>query len=171
LRHNSAVNQLRMDLRQSIITLSRNGWSQRRIARELGINRETVAKYPREARESKPAIVPSGSTGLGPEPAILPAGSELGRNSRCEPLRTVIVAAWEAGLSAQRIYQDLVTEHQFCGTYDSVKRFVRGLGAAEPLPFRRMESEPGTKRRSTLVKERGCWRTASADGRTCCGWS
>ena len=155
-----------MDLKQSIITLSRNGWSQRRIARELGINRETVAKYRREARESKPAIVPTGSGGLDPKPAIPPAGSsapdsasgnpnseskpaivptgsELGRKSRCEPLRTVVVAAWEAGLSAQRIYQDLVTEHQFCGSYDSVKRFVRRLGAAEPLPFRRMECEPG----------------------------
>src|SRR5262249_37061808 len=116
---------------------------------------------------SKPAIVPTGSSGgLGPEPAISPAGSsapdpasdrsnsgsepaippagsELGRRSRCEPLRTVIVAAWEAGLSAQRIYQDLVTDHQFCGSYDSVKRFVRRLGAAEPLPFRRIECEPG----------------------------
>jgi transposase len=50
---------------------------------------------------------------------------------------------WEAGLSAQRIYQDLVSEHQFAGSYDAVKRFVRQLGATEPLPFRRMETEPG----------------------------
>jgi len=190
LRHNSAVNELRMDLRQSIITLNRNGWSQRRIARELGINRETVANYCREAREAKPAIVPAGSPALEPapaatepnsepaivpagsleaygskpaivppgsptlqpapaapesssEPAIVPAGSEAGRKSRCEPLRAVITSAWEAGLSAQRIYQDLVADHQFGGSYDSVKRFVRRLGSAQPLPFRRMECEPG----------------------------
>ena len=50
---------------------------------------------------------------------------------------------WEAGLSAQRIYQDLVSERQFKGSYDAVKRFVRQLGSAAQLPFRRMESEPG----------------------------
>ena len=122
-----------MDLRQSIITLHRNGWSQRRIARELGINRETVANYCREAREAKPAIAPPGSLALAPalaapesssEPAIVPAGSEAGRKSRCEPLRAMITSAWEAGLSAQRIYQDLVADHQFGGSYDSVTSSV-----------------------------------------------
>jgi transposase len=49
----------------------------------------------------------------------------------------------DGGLSAQRIYQDLVNEQQFTGGYDSVKRFVRQLEQARPLPFRRMESEPG----------------------------
>jgi hypothetical protein len=46
-------------------------------------------------------------------------------------------------LSAQRIYQDLVNEQQFTGSYHSVQRFVRGLRAALPLPFRRLEVEPG----------------------------
>jgi transposase len=173
LRHNPAVNQLKMDLRQSIITLSGEGWSQRRIARELGINRETVAKYRRESRanaQSKPAILPAGSpdsvaskpaivpTGLPaspalepppspertePKPAIVPLGSKPGRPSQCEPFRDPITLAWNAGLSAQRIYQDLVSDHQFPGNYDAVKRFVRHLEQASPLPFRRMESEPG----------------------------
>jgi len=49
----------------------------------------------------------------------------------------------DGGLSAQRIYQDLVSEQKFAGGYDSVKRFVRQLEQANPLPFRRMESEPG----------------------------
>jgi transposase len=48
-----------------------------------------------------------------------------------------------AGLSAQRIYQDLVTGHQFPGGYDSVKRFVRSLRRATEPPFRRMECLPG----------------------------
>jgi transposase len=159
-----------MDLKQAINTLSGNGWSQRRIARELGINRETVAKYRQDAREaaqSKPAIPPAGSSEViaaipaivpagspvsearpsdrasDAKPAIVPAGSEAGRKSQCEPFRTVIIPAWEAGLSAQRIYQDLVSDYRFSGSYDAVKRFVRHLGSAEPLPFRRMECEPG----------------------------
>ena len=164
------MNQLKMDIQQTISTLSCGGWSQRRIARELGIDRETVARYRRLARqvaEPKPAISPAGSElteGLNPaivppgsevatapshlpaeppNPAISPAGSKPGRVSHCEPFESVIQAGLDAGLSAQRIYQDLMSEQQFAGSYDSVKRFVRQLGQAHPLPFRRMESEPG----------------------------
>jgi hypothetical protein len=36
-----------------------------------------------------------------------------------------------------------MAEHGFGGSYYSVKRFVRKLGASTPLPFRRMECEPG----------------------------
>lgn len=49
------------------------------------------------------------------------------------------------GLSAQRIYQDLVTEHGFSGSYQAVKRFVRQLRKSQPIPFVRMEVEPGAE--------------------------
>lgn len=49
------------------------------------------------------------------------------------------------GLSAQRIYQDLISEHGFGGGYSSVKQFVRRLTARSELPFRRMECEPGAE--------------------------
>ena len=39
------ANQLREAKVLSIKTLHEQGWSQRRIARELGINRESVARY------------------------------------------------------------------------------------------------------------------------------
>jgi transposase len=164
------MNQLKMDIQQTISTLSRGGWSQRRIARELGIDRETVARYRRLARQVEepnpaippagselvegpnPAIVPSGPEvtmapsqppSARPKPAISPAGSKPGRVSQCEPFTTFIQAGLDGGLSAQRIYQDLVSEQEFTGGYDSVKRLVRQLEQAHPLPFRRMESEPG----------------------------
>jgi len=164
------MNQLKMDIQQTISTLSRGGWSQRRIARELGIDRETVARYRRLARqvvEPNPAIPPAGSELVerpnpaivppGPEatpppsppstepstPAISPAGSKPGRVSHCEPFESFIKAGLDARLSAQRIYQDLVSEQQFAGSYDSVKRYVRQLQQANPLPFRRIETEPG----------------------------
>ena len=47
------------------------------------------------------------------------------------------------GLSAQRIYQDLVADHGFTDSYYSVRRFVSRLGAKRELPFRRMECGPG----------------------------
>ena len=39
------ANQLKMAEIQSILTLRTRGWSFRRIARELGVHRETVARY------------------------------------------------------------------------------------------------------------------------------
>ena len=137
-------------------------WSQRcRIARELrSWDRSTVARYAKEV-VAKPATNPAAGSPPGSEtkPAISTAGSEAaeepkpasnlapglrpGPPSLCEPFTIEIEAAVQAGLSAQRIYQDLVREHDFRGAYGSVKRFVRGLTRTFDLPFRRMECAPG----------------------------
>ena len=63
--------------------------------------------------------------------------------SSCIAYRTIIEELLQAGLSAQRIYQDLRNEHGFIHSYDSVKRYVRKLRAVQELPFRRLESLPG----------------------------
>jgi transposase len=139
------MNQLTVSLQHSIATLAAKGWSARKIAREVGVHRETVGRYLHPAQEdSKPAIVPPGSgEGSDSKPAIVPAGSKAGRTSQCAPLRAVIEQGLVAGLSAQRIYQDLVAGHAFTGAYDAVKRFVRRLAHKTEPPFRRMECEPG----------------------------
>ena len=168
-----------------IFSLHRRGWSQRQIARELDINRETVARYLKRADAApKPANAPTGSdtpesapkpantpTGSdtpesAPKPANAPTGSnsletgasptdqplvsvpdcvEQGHNrkSECEPWRGVIQSKCDLGLSAQRIYQDLTTEHNFTGSYYSVRRFVHRLEPTRELPFRRLECGPG----------------------------
>lgn len=54
-----------------------------------------------------------------------------------------ITVAVAAGLSAKRIHQDLVSEHGFGGSYQSVKRCVRKLAARLELPVRRMERAAG----------------------------
>ena len=178
-------NLLKMAIVETIRTLHRRGWSQRRIADELGINRETVARYLRQVESpSKPADAPSGSTpdDGAPKPADAPSGSTpddgapkpadappgstpddgasrpaqesprrapgpqprgSGRASGCEPWRDLILAKCQQDLSAQRIYQDLVAEHGFVGSYYCVRRFVRRLEATRDLPFRRIECEPG----------------------------
>src|SRR5271166_2458159 len=82
---------------------------------------------------SKPAISTTGLEEAGEaKPAISTAGNGVGRKSQCEPLAEVILAKAEGGLSAQRIYQDLVGENGFTDSYQSVKRFVRKLRAAQP---------------------------------------
>jgi IS30 family transposase len=53
----SAMNELNVSLQHSILTLAAQGWSNRRIARELGLHRETVGRHLRLA-VSKPAKMP-----------------------------------------------------------------------------------------------------------------
>ena len=147
------ANVLKMAVRETILALYRRGWSQRKIAAELDINRETVARYLQQAESApKPAIAPIGSdTGqaaLDSGRASAPGTSETqfrrgGRTSECRPLEDVIQGKCELGLSAQRIYQDLVSEHDFSGSYYSVRRFVRRLDEKLGLPFRRIEKPPG----------------------------
>ena len=125
-------NQLKVDKVQAIKTLKEQGWSNRKIARELGIHRTTVAKH------------------LGSKPTKVPTGADDPKNddsnasrSECEPHRELIIEKVQQRLSAQRIYQDLVEEYGFTHSYDSVKRYVRSLLGKRELPFRRMECDPG----------------------------
>ena len=160
------ANRLKVAVVDAIIGLLEHGWSYRRISRELGVHRETVARYDR-LRDSKPANVTSGSAGHDhSKPSNLPAGSsgaedpksakaipgsaDLWESNRSpgppsfsKPFEETIRKKLDSGLSAQRIWQDLVTEEGFSGSYCSVKRFVRRLGEGTVLPFRRMECKPG----------------------------
>ena len=129
-----------------------------------------MARYARLIRASDPECGPAGSIQNQPNPPTgsdvqnqpnppagwevqnrpnPPTGYELGDpgNSgpanQCEPYREIIIKSLDQGLSRQRIWQDLRYEHEADVSYDSVKRFVRGLGKSQPLPFRRMECAPG----------------------------
>ncbi len=191
------MNQLKVSTQQSIIALLARGWSQRRISRELELDRETVTRYVKLAA-AKPATNPALGSGAGMEskpasnlalgsavdagppakPATNPAiGSAGGQDSKpasnpalgvrpgppsfCAPFALQIETALQAGLSAQRIYQDLVREHGFKGAYGSVKRFVRTLAGTAELPFRRMECAPGDE----LQIDFGCGAWIKEDGR------
>src|SRR6266403_857894 len=151
----SAMNELNVSLQNSILSLAANGWSNRRIARELAIHRETVGRHLRLVG-SKPAEVPPGSTGeMEPKPAKVPAGFPARSRSQCEPWREFIEQGCQAGLSAQRVYQDLVAEQEYGGSYDGVKRFVRQWCQSQPVPFVRMEVEPGQEAQVDLGQ--GAW--------------
>ena len=147
LEHLRSMYQLKVNQQQSIVTLHGKGWSKRRIARELGLDRGTVGKY--LVGISKPATnpQPGSEASLSSKPATNPHTGSVGGcgpASLCDPWREQIKHALERGLSIQRIYQDLVTEHKFTGSYYAVRRFVlRTMGALAELPFRRMECEPG----------------------------
>lgn len=135
------ANRLSMAKVNAILSLHQSGHSNRRIAKLLGVDRETVGKYV-EAAENQP----NAPTGSVESPDTIPASglnASTGPPSTCDPYREVIQAKLEQRLSAQRIYQDLVAEHQFAGSYWSVRRYVARLKQKLELPFRRLETEPG----------------------------
>ena len=151
-------NVLKVSLQEAIRCLHQKGWGQRRIARELGVHRNTVRGYV-EAGSKCTTHSTAGSV-LTAEPkctSISTAGSaasgqpcegevvaaKRGRQSLCEPFRAVVESKVHAGLSAQCVYQDLVTEYGFKDSYESVKRYVRKLKAKEPTRVWRIEAHPG----------------------------
>ena len=143
------ANQLKMATVQFILELHAQGWSGRRIARELGVDRETVSRY---VAQSKPANAPIGRAGESAlsNPAGHPTGRcpsirVAGRSSSCAGWQEVIEAKHQQQLTARRIHQDLVNEHGAAVSYDSVRRFLRKLGRVKPLPFRRLECLPGAE--------------------------
>ena len=140
------VNDLKMADRQRILALLELGWSYRRIQRETGTDRETVARYdPR--RESKPAKVSTG-------PTAKPAKVSTGSQSVCEPYRQIIEGAVAKGLSAQRIWQDLKEDYHFSHEYASVKRFVRKVRRHRPEVAAVMEHLPVKRLKSTFSRGR-----------------
>ena len=78
------ANLLKMAVSETIRTLHRRGWSQRRIADELGINRETVARHLRRADPpSKPANAPPGSASVRRRVKTSQCAPRLGGGRRC----------------------------------------------------------------------------------------
>jgi transposase len=159
------ANFIKMAIVQSILSLHAQGLSARQIAQTLRISRGTVARHLHQQRQAAsngaiapidPARVGAASNGAnaatGLQPAAAPAESSLpatesaavGPQSKAARWREFILQKHAQGLSARRIHQDLRDEP---GTedvsYDSVRRLLKRLGGSRPLPFRRMECEPG----------------------------
>ena len=123
-------NYLQMADVKKVEALLELGWSHRRIAREVGCRRETVARYAGLA-ESKPANLMIGSPELQNRPNPI-TGSELkvasaaksGPTSLAEPYHALIMAGAERGLTAQRIWQDLAEEQGYAHGYLTVQRYL-----------------------------------------------
>src|SRR5581483_8246560 len=164
------MNQLKVHETESIVSLWKRGWSARRIARELGFGRDVVRKYIRRANQATPipgsdariervaegneATPTAGNEPrVDSKPATPTTGNEAIVTTIADAVRANVslCAAWkeriklglEQGLTARRIHEELIREHQFAGGYQSVKRYVRRLCDETPVPFRRMDFAPG----------------------------
>jgi transposase len=166
-------NVLSREKREQVIALGRLGWPLRRIEEATGVRRETAGDYLRSAgilvrspgtwgpkSLSKAAtLVTTGFSGSNQadnsNPAIevttgFFAGSgrpgPVGRRSSCssEAYREWIELELSRGRNATGIFQDLVDQHGFTGSYESVKRFVRKLrGPVSPEARAIIETRPG----------------------------
>lgn len=138
-------NYLPMATQHQVSALLRLGWSQRRIARELGVHRETVARYAHLTLADPAAPITSASE---PEPpaAIQTRPNPIaGPEPMAAPYQAEIAAALEQGLTAQRIWQDLVEAHGYRGGYLTIQRYVRRVKRVRPEVADRMEHPPGAE--------------------------
>ena len=122
------ANRLKMALVQSIQQLHAAGWSQRRIARELGIDRGAVKRHldlwrNGNAGSSKPAKAPTGSEGpkpatLGAAPGIVSAASPVaGFEGVQAPTGSIPVAADSFDTSGPPV---ILPDRSTCAAYRSV---------------------------------------------------
>lgn len=142
-------NYLKMPKQSQVLALLELGWSDRRIEAETGVRRETVSRYDRLrlANAAKtfpgsdasppvespdpPAVEGSNAAttfaGSAANPAQTFPGSAPRPRFTAAVYRTAIAEKLDAGLSLQRIWQDLLEEYGYGASYESVKRFVRTI--------------------------------------------
>ena len=140
-------NVLKREKQDEIRALGRLGWSLRRIEESTGVRRETASRYLREVgivvRQPRGRLLGTSKAAsevtTDPEPdskAASQATTDLERRSEdppsgprsaCEPYREMISEAMDRGRNATAIWQDLVDDHGFDASYESVKRFCRRL--------------------------------------------
>jgi transposase len=164
-------NVLSEEKRQQILALGRLGWTLRRIEASTGVRRETASGYlkaagvpmraPRGRLVPKPAsvegVLTDSSGEISAESAAKPASAEevltdfaaraptrAPAASRCEAYREVIELRLGVGRNAMAIWQSLVDEHGYAGSYSSVRRFVQKLrGSSQPEPRAVILTAPG----------------------------
>jgi hypothetical protein len=131
------ANYLQMPKKQQVLALLELGWTYRRIEAETGVRRETVSRYDR-VRRSNAAKTFAGSEAGSAPPSPGDVGADDSKAAKTFPgstpprfaaaaYRTAITEKLDAGLSLQRVWQDLVEEYSYGASYESVKRFVRTL--------------------------------------------
>ena len=146
-------NVLSEEKKKQVIALGQLGWSLRRIQKATTIRRETAAAYLKAAgipvrppgswgKRSPAKAVPEISEGA--KPANEVTTDFKAAASACEPYRELIEQGAGRGRNAMAIWQELVDQHGFRGSYESVKRFVRKhLGPQSPEAHAVILTAPG----------------------------
>lgn len=167
------ANRLKMVQKELLSALFSQSWSIRKINAATGIHRKTITRYHdewRRLREVKcgedgnpPALNPAAFKGhLSPQsvpveqnkapadkavhfqvPADPSDNKTSASKSKAAGFSHVILKKLDAGQSAKSIFQDIVTECSYTGSYDGVKRYIKKLKNKHPRLYARLETPPG----------------------------
>lgn len=132
------MERLHVNTIEEVLERSRQGQSDRAIARDLGLSRVTVRKYRRAV-----AGLDEGATG-----AQLGCWSEEESRppqtiSTLEPYRGVVEAMLEKGIELRTIHDRLSADHGYAGSYSSLRRFVARLRPKTADVTVRVQTAPG----------------------------
>lgn len=116
---------LEVAMQTTIKSLHKKGYSKAYIARTLGVSRNTVRKILNSEERGEEQLVKK------PHPSVL------------DEHREFIEIQLNKGLSKQRIYQDLVRDFNFKGSYTAVKDYCRKNLAATQKVYMVMMALPG----------------------------
>src|SRR5215216_5220985 len=145
-------------LKAAGIGIRQPGWVRAKPAIEVTTDSNPTTRdnsVSNQAKVAKPAIeVTTDSELTNSLTKPQSAGQTL---SHCEPYREFIRESLGRGRNATAIWQDLVTEHGFRHSYQSVKRFVNKLQPPELQPARAVIiTEPVRKHRWITALDPGC---------------
>jgi transposase len=138
------MERLHMNYLRDVIYRLRCGESERRIARDVGISRITVAKYRvwaagqgyLDAAAAMPEDTKLAQT-LGPTPRPPRVASSV------EPFREVVTNLLDQQVEMTAIFQRLQESYGYTGSYSAVRRFVQRLRPDEPRAVVRVHTAPG----------------------------
>jgi len=110
----------------------------------LNPNPKNLSAKGKATATSKPAIVVITDFGVGLSGQEPENAKGVGSASTCEPYRDIIALGLSRDRNAMAIYQDLVSEYGFQGSYQSVRRFAYKLrGAQVPAARAVILTSPG----------------------------
>ena len=164
------ANRLKMVQKQLLFSLFAQDWSNRKINRAIGIHRQTIARYRIEWKSKQKFINGLDSENLSHQLQVHNIQNVPLDENKCPPAQVahfelptdspqknqtsssrskaakydeVIRQRLELGQTARSIYQDLVIENDYQGSYDSIKRYIRKLKKKSPKLYARLETLPG----------------------------
>jgi transposase len=121
------------------------GEPDRRIARDLGMSRNTVARYRTWAQQHEllTGELPSLERLAELRQPVQSSARLPHEQSQVEPFREQVEALHHSGVEGQAIWQILVDQHGFTGSYSAIKRFLRRLRPPGDGATLRLEVAPG----------------------------
>ncbi len=131
---------------REIVRRLRLGETERRIGRDLGVSRNTVAKYRQWAQEREFLRAQQLPTAAALEKELAeetPERAQCGPPSKAAEHREFIEKKLAEGVELKALHGLLVEQKKFTGSYSSLRRFAGRLRQTKPEVFVRVETPPG----------------------------